>query len=402
MTVSRSPTREELRCTICHAPGPVPIDHIREKGMGGSAERDVPENKIPLCPTCHDLKSLKRIKTWAKQLNMDTWVYHWQRVGSDVVIRVPVRIDERHGCLVPAGEEVMPDAARDRLSVSSVFHVQQASREVGGREASLVPSDAAEPTDASGPELVEGSASSPGAEGEEDSKGQPADAEPSAPTGPVSAAITGGVGGTQGLVAGGEDAVLEQGASGPPASLMVGEGEASQFLVVTPPSVDTPRVNAAAPRPSPSPTSLTWEDWCEYGRCLRDQGELLQGTLTQWCFAVGDWIIEGEDTFGEMAHQLIDDIGLTYWKVATYASVARRVPPENRLCDVPRITFSHHQAVAALPAPEQRERLAQAASGGMTVRELRGAVSGPVVALETHACPECGAEHRRNPAELKR
>ena len=201
MTVSRSPTREELRCTICHAPGPVPIDHIREKGMGGSAERDVPENKIPLCPTCHDLKSLKRIKTWAKQLNMDTWVYHWQRVGSDVVIRVPVRIDERHGCLVPAGEEVMPDAARDRLSVSSVFHVQQASREVGGREASLVPSDAAEPTDASGPELVEGSASSPGAEGEEDSKGQPADAEPSAPTGPVSAAITGGAGGTQGPVA---------------------------------------------------------------------------------------------------------------------------------------------------------------------------------------------------------
>src|SRR3990167_6435408 len=122
MTVSRSPTREELRCTICHAPGPVPIDHIREKGMGGSAERDVPENKIPLCPTCHDLKSLKRIKTWAKQLNMDTWVYHWQRVGSDVVIRVPVRIDERHGCLVPAGEEVMPDAARDRLSLCSVVN----------------------------------------------------------------------------------------------------------------------------------------------------------------------------------------------------------------------------------------------------------------------------------------
>ena len=40
---------------------------------------------------------------------------------------------------------------------------------------------------------------------------------------------------------------------------MVGEGEASQFLVVTPPSVDTPRVNVAAPRPSPSPASL--EDW---------------------------------------------------------------------------------------------------------------------------------------------
>jgi len=262
----------------------------------------------------------------------------------------------------------------------------------------LVPSDAAEQTDGSGPELVEGSASSLGAEGDleevpalvdyprlQDSLSAPkaVGAKPDAGSagdvpavdvpGPVQAAAAWG---TRGRV--------------------IAEGEGSQSVTLS--FLDPPKVSFSAPRSSLSASTdkpLTWDDWAEFGRCLRDQGELLQRTVTQWCFAVGDWVNEGEDTFGEMAHQLIDDIGLTYWKIATYASVARRVPPENRLCDSHKLTFGHHQAVAVLPAPEQRQRLQEAASASMSVRALREAVSGPVAAPEVHACPECGAEHRR-------
>ena len=229
MIISRTPVRDALTCLVCHKPGPgLDIDHIVNRGMGGSEARDVPENKAPLCRPCHELKTNNKIETWV-DTSLAQWFYYWRRVDllaaeSPPTIRIPVRVDKRHGCLVPR--------------------------------------DAAEQTDGSGPELVEGSASSPGAEG-------PPSAVPATDAGddPLNGRQSPGQRPAPGVrkrqpsapnVAGGEDAVLEQGVSNPPA-LMVGEGEASQFLVVTPPSVDTPRVNVAAPRPSPSPASL--EDW---------------------------------------------------------------------------------------------------------------------------------------------
>ena len=60
-------------------------------------------------------------------------------------------------------------------------------------------------------------------------------------------------------------------ASEPPAALVVGEGEASQSPKGEPPSVDPPR-EIAAPRPSPSPTSL--EDWLTQDWSLLSDDEL--------------------------------------------------------------------------------------------------------------------------------
>ena len=103
--VEREPTRADLSCLICHKPGPaVDIDHVQEKGMGGSAERDVPENKGPLCRACHEMKTLKRIRTW-----IEDGAYCWQAVpskrnpklGENTIIRTPVEVSERYGCLVP-------------------------------------------------------------------------------------------------------------------------------------------------------------------------------------------------------------------------------------------------------------------------------------------------------------
>ena len=49
MTVTHTPTGADLACLICHSPNDIDLDHVVNRGMGGSKERDVPENKVPLC-----------------------------------------------------------------------------------------------------------------------------------------------------------------------------------------------------------------------------------------------------------------------------------------------------------------------------------------------------------------
>ena len=92
-------------------------------------------------------------------------------------------------------------------------------------------------------------------------------------------------------------------------------------------------------------------------------------------FTVGDWVNEGEDKFGEMASQLTDTF--SYWQVATWASVARRVPPENRLLSQDKITFRHHRAVAGLPPGEQRQALEDAAARGESAAALNARLRPP-------------------------
>ena len=95
-SVTRTPTGAELQCAICRSPNDIDIDHIRNRGAGGSKERDVPENKIPLCRGHHTAKTVGTIKTWVKD-----GVYHWRKRDSNLVFRVPVAVSERYGCLVP-------------------------------------------------------------------------------------------------------------------------------------------------------------------------------------------------------------------------------------------------------------------------------------------------------------
>ena len=262
MTVSRTPVRDALACLVCHKPGPdLEFDHVLERSTHPQL-RDDPTNIAPLCGGpygCHWLKSNKKIRTW-----VEDGVYCWKKRGSDVTIRIPVKVDTRYGCLVPMeASDGSPSLLSDLRVDANNAHTSGLRSSRPTESTDLESSDAAEQTDGSGPELVEGSASSPGAEG-------PPSAVPATDAGddPLNGRQSPGQRPAPGVrkrqpsapnVAGGEDAVLEQGVSEPSASLMVGEGEASQFLVVTPPSVDTPRVNAAVPRPSPSPASL--EDW---------------------------------------------------------------------------------------------------------------------------------------------
>lgn len=91
-----------------------------------------------------------------------------------------------------------------------------------------------------------------------------------------------------------------------------------------------------------------------------------------WCqraspWWIGDMINAGEDLFGEEFGEVCGET-LSTEMVSRYASVARRVPPQNRR---PTLSWSCHAMVARLPSPQQRRLLAEAERRGWTSEDLR-------------------------------
>ena len=75
----------------------------------------------------------------------------------------------------------------------------------------------------------------------------------------------------------------------------------------------------------------------------------------------------GEDRFGESFSQMCEG-AVSADMLNRYASVARRVPIENR---VPSLSWSAHAAVARLPSDLQKRLLQDAVRQGWTSDELR-------------------------------
>ena len=153
-----------------------------------------------------------------------------------------------------------------------------------------------------------------------------------------------------------------------------------------------------------TPSAFSLEDWMEQGRCLRDEGLHLRKLTTEWAFRVGDWWNTGEREWPHESSQMMDELGLSYWQITKFGSVAARVPPENRLSrdKSELLTVEHYRAVANLPPESQPEALEVALDEGMSasglklwIAEKEGAMA--IVVPETHACPDCGALHRRKP-----
>ena len=100
MSDTRHPTGQDLMCLVCLKPAQ-DIDHVVNRGMGGSKERDVPENKVPLCRECHDLKTVGTIETRVAELDGRWWWYEWRRNVKDAPwITNPVEVSKRYKCLV--------------------------------------------------------------------------------------------------------------------------------------------------------------------------------------------------------------------------------------------------------------------------------------------------------------
>jgi hypothetical protein len=103
-------------------------------------------------------------------------------------------------------------------------------------------------------------------------------------------------------------------------------------------------------------------------------------------FAIGDAIILGEQLYKERAYQAIESINVSERGRMEYVRVSEKVPRSIRR---PDLSWSHHRAVAALPAPEQRRWLREAAEKGLSHHGLREALRDGAEAAHT-TCRCCG------------
>ena len=112
------------------------------------------------------------------------------------------------------------------------------------------------------------------------------------------------------------------------------------------------------------PTNLSYEQWEWIGAQL---GRLARAM--QW--AVGDWLLFGEHSYGEKFAQAGEITGYRPDTLVQYQAVAQRIPQSERRAT---LTFAHHQVVAYLIEAERDHWLDLCASQNWSVGELRAHV----------------------------
>jgi hypothetical protein len=107
---------------------------------------------------------------------------------------------------------------------------------------------------------------------------------------------------------------------------------------------------------------LSYQQWSQMMKGL-------QRAHRSMLWVLGDGFVYGEGRFGEAFAQAIEEYSRESARNAMWVSAM--VPPVRRLTD---LSWSHHQAVAHLPADEQAKFLKAAVEKNFTVGELRAAV----------------------------
>lgn len=119
-----------------------------------------------------------------------------------------------------------------------------------------------------------------------------------------------------------------------------------------------------------TPTGLQMEgvvserDWKQLYKTIQK----VQAAL-QW--ALGDWAAYGEFAWGKTYEQMAEITGLKEKTLRDYAYVARSVDLSIR---IDKLTFAHHQIVAALGPERQAAYLGYAAQENLTVAQFRAEV----------------------------
>jgi hypothetical protein len=148
----------------------------------------------------------------------------------------------------------------------------------------------------------------------------------------------------------------------------------------------------------PASGKLSWEAYEQLGVFL--------GALTRALpFWIGDFLLYGEEVFGEEYAQVEASLQLRPQTLANYRSVAFHVPPSRRKKG---LSYGVHEAVAYLPPRERDEMLSLALKQGWKREDVRYAMQrkreieaqtgeriGPqdVLALPPppkNHCPHCG------------
>ncbi len=128
--------------------------------------------------------------------------------------------------------------------------------------------------------------------------------------------------------------------------------------------------------------AMTFEQWADAGRQLQRMGRAVNWWL-------GDWILYGEQHYGEMYDQAIDLTGLEYETLKNVVWVARHVDRSRRRDS---LSWSHHYEVAALDAVGQEQWLDAAERDGMTRNRLRARIQA-APAAEPEAAQDAAATH---------
>jgi hypothetical protein len=145
------------------------------------------------------------------------------------------------------------------------------------------------------------------------------------------------------------------------------------------------------------PDSLSFEEWEQVGQTLR----LMEGAIQFW---IGDWIRYGQAKYGEMYSQALEDTDYEHGSLRNMVYVASNVEMSSR---DDNLSWKHHAAVAALPAPEQKEMLDKAKEEGLSVVALRSIIKAkkgsnhkPEPIPGAIVCPQCSYRFPREKSTI--
>lgn len=130
-------------------------------------------------------------------------------------------------------------------------------------------------------------------------------------------------------------------------------------------------VKLGTPAALPTETHLAIADGIRINEWLEIGAELEKlGDSSAWW--IGDWLAYG-DCYRRDYHAIIRQTEERWSTARVYRWVSQRVTPDRR---VRGLSWSHHQAVAALEPDEQTEWLLDAQTHGWTRAELRDRIAG--------------------------
>jgi hypothetical protein len=132
-----------------------------------------------------------------------------------------------------------------------------------------------------------------------------------------------------------------------------------------------------------TPVSLSLPEGMEYGQ-WRDVGMMYARLGKAVQFWLGDWMLYGENKYGEEFAQACSETGYSEESLRGFLWVASRIPPNVRRST---LSWSHHQVVAGSEYPASF--LDSAEQLKWSVRELREAVKGPPKPKAVCSYPEC-------------
>lgn len=153
-----------------------------------------------------------------------------------------------------------------------------------------------------------------------------------------------------------------------------------------------------------STTGITFTGSLDYDEWSRLMGTM-QRLYTSFQFGLGDVLNYGEKHHGEKYSQALDSTNAAYQSLANYSWVANAIPIENR---VEGLSWTHHRAVASLPADQQQRVLNEALAKKMTVSELTKMIKGdrentheklPMVTVPSGMSVEEAIERLQSPVE---